>query len=70
MSLITSLKTARGLRRLTPILAIGVLALLSGCVVYPAGGYYDGGGGGYYGGGGGYYGPPHGGNYYHNGYYR
>ena len=56
MSLITSLKTKRGLRRLTPILAIGALALLSGCVVYPVGGYY---------------GPPHGGYYYgHGGYYR
>jgi hypothetical protein len=60
MSLLKTLKTTRGLRRLTPILAIGVLALLSGCVVYPAGG-------GYYGGG---YGPPHGGYYWHNGYYR
>jgi hypothetical protein len=59
MSLLKTLKTSRGLRRLTPILAIGVLALLSGCVVYPAGGYYGGG-----------YGPPHGGYYYHNGYYR
>jgi hypothetical protein len=59
MSLIPTPKTARGLRRLTPILAIGVLALLSGCVVYPVGGYS-----------GGYYGPPHGGYYGHNGYYR
>jgi hypothetical protein len=61
MTLFTTLKTARGLRRLTPILAIGVLALLSGCVVYPAGGYY----GGHYG-----YGSPHGGYYGHSGYYR
>jgi hypothetical protein len=59
MSLITTPKTMRGLRRLTPILAIGVLALLSGCVVYPAGGY-----------GGGYYGPPHDGYGYGRGYYR
>ena len=60
MSLITSLRTKPGLRRLAkPILAIGVLALLSGCVVYPAGG--------------GYYGPERGGygGYYHDrGYYR
>ena len=55
MSLIKTLKTARGLRRLTPILAIGVLALLSGCVVYPAGG-------GYYG--------PHDGYYHRDGYWR
>ncbi|HUB94432.1 MAG TPA: hypothetical protein VL993_00855 [Stellaceae bacterium] len=54
MSVKTSLKTTRGLRRLTPILAIGALAaLLSGCVVYPAGGYYGP--------------PPHG--YWHGGYY-
>jgi len=45
------------------VVALAVTALLSGCVVYPVGGY------GYYRGGG-YYGHHHHGGYYGGGYYR
>lgn len=47
MQLSQSKPTSTRTRRWAPLVAAAaVLALLSGCVVYPAGGYYGGGYGG------------------------